>query len=320
VYIVSEIFCVSNISQASYASDILFICTLYLAKCAVVFLYLRLSPERNHKTASKIILGLSTVFTIASIFMISIDCNISHPWLFIESHCTGAWPRWEAFAAFDIFTEVLLGLMPFAIIRSLQMSWSKKYMILMAFSLRLLIMIPIAFRLCYLKKEYFSDNPTLSGTWAAIVTQVDLAYAIISATIPCLRPFIAATATATAPTDGTLKDSKYAKGSREKSSSAGNAYGLSSLAGRFKGPKSEEKQLSTSTHELYRYKNDHTAAVVSPGDQHSVESQESRQMIIRRDVEWSVTDEEPGLGPMRTYPRHGQDSRKGDDGVVGNAI
>ena len=184
-------------------------------------------------------------------------------------------------------------------------------MILMAFSLRLLIMIPIAFRLYYLRKEYFSDNPPLSGTWAAIITQVDLAYAIISATIPCLRPFIAATATATAPTDGTRKGSRYAKGSREKSSSAGNAYGLGSLVGRFKGPKTEEKQLSTSTHELYRYENDHTAAVVSPGDQHSVESQESRQMIIRRDVEWSVTDEEPG---------HGQDSRKSDEGAVGTAI
>lgn len=315
----SGIFDVPNTLQASYASDILFICTLYLAKCAVVLLFLRLSPERKHKTASKIILGLSTVFTIASIFMISIDCNISHPWLFIESHCTGAWLRWEIFAAFDIFTEVLLGLMPFAIIRSLQMSWSKKYMILMAFSLRLLIMIPVAFRLYYLKKEYFSDNPTLSGTWAVIVTQVDLAYAIISATIPCLRPFIAATVTATAPTDGTRKGSRYAQGSREKSSSAGNAYGLSSLAGRLKSQKTEEKQLSTSTHELYRYNKDHTAAVISTGDQQSLESQESRQMIIRRDVEWTVTDEEPGHGPQRTYSRHGQD-RRSDEGGLGNPI
>jgi hypothetical protein len=313
----------SNITQASYASDILFILSLYLTKCAVVFLFLRLSPDRRHVMASKFILGLTTILTIASIFMISFNCTISHPWLFISSHCTGAIPRWESFAAFDIFTEFLLGLMPLLIVRSLQMSWSKKYIVVMAFSLRLLIMVPIAFRLYYLKREYSSNNPTLIGTWAAIVTQVDVAFAIISATIPCLRPFMAATVTSTAPTDGTRKDSRYAKGSQDKPTNISkNAYGLHSLASRFKNGKSprEEKQLSDqSTQEIYGTNVDHTVSVISPGDQHSVESQDSRQMIIRRDVEWAVTDEGVGT-PQRTYSQQGQEGRGSDERVIGSAI
>lgn len=318
----------SNILQASYASDILFILTLYLTKCAVTFLFLRLSPDRKHVRASKIILALCTILTIASVFMISFDCTTSHPWLFISSHCTSAIPRWDAFAAFDIFTEVLLSLMPLFIVSSLQMSWGKKYVVLMAFSLRLLIIVPIAFRLYYIKKEYNSNDPTLIGSWAVIVTQVDVAYAIISATIPCLRPYMAATATATAPTDGTRLGTRYAKGSQEKSGgNAKNSYGLTSLAGRFKGVKSgrEEKQLSTSTQEIYGNNNDHTVSVISPGDQHSVESAESRQMIIRRDVEWAVTDEEiPQV--LRTYSQNGHDTRRSegrrsDEGVaMGSAI
>ena len=314
---------VSNTTQASYASDVLFIFTLYLTKCAVIFLFLRLSPDRKHVMVSKIILGLTTILTIASIFMISFNCTISHPWLFVSSHCTGAIPRWEAFAAFDIFTEVLLGLMPLLIVRYLQMGWTKKYIVVMAFSLRLLILVPIAFRLYYLKREYSSNNPTLIGTWAAIVTQVDVAYAIISATIPCLRPFMAATVTSTAPTDGSRKGSRYAKGSQDKPTNISkNSYGLNSLTSRFKNGKStrEEKQLSAaSTQEIYGNNVDHTVSVISPGDQHSVESQESRQMIIRRDVEWAVTDEEVG-NPQRTYSQHGQDGWRSDEGPVGNAI
>jgi hypothetical protein len=292
----------------------------------VIFLFLRLSPDLKHGMASKGILGLTTILTVASIFMISFDCTISHPWLFISSHCTSAIPRWEAFAAFDIFTEVLLGLMPFLIVRSLQMSWAKKYIVLMAFSVRLLIFIPIAFRLYYVKKEYNSTDPTLIGTWAAIVTQVDIAYAIISATIPCLRPFMAATVTATAPTDGTRRGTRYAKGSQEKSNTAKNTYGLNSLASRFKASRArEEKQLSSSTQEIYGNNVDHTVSVISPGDQHSVESAESRQMIIRRDVEWAVTDEEGGQHASRTYSQNGpegrrSEGRRSDEGGVGNAI
>ena len=314
---------VTNSSQASYASDILFIFTLYLTKCAVVFLFLRLSPDRRHVMASKIILGLATVLTVASIFMIAISCNVSAPWAFIDEHCTNLWPRWQAFAAFDIFTEVLLGLMPILIVQSLQMSWSKKYIVLMAFSFRLLIFVPIAFRLHYIKEEIFSDNQTFVGTWAVICTQVDISYAIIAATIPCLRPFMAATVTATAPTDGTRKGTRYVKGSREKSVK-GNSYGLQSILPHFNKSKNQntEKQVSTSTttQEIYGTNHDHNVSVISPGDQHSVESQESRQMIIRRDVEWAVTDEEPGSNPTRTYSQQGRSSMNGDEGVVGHAM
>jgi hypothetical protein len=273
--------------------------------------------------ASRITLGLTTVLTVASIFMIAISCNISAPWAFIEQHCTNLWPRWQAFAAFDIFTEVLLGLMPILIVQSLQMSWSKKYIVLMAFSFRLLIFIPIAFRLHYIKQEIFSDDQTFVGTWAAICTQVDMSYAIIAATIPCLRPFMAATVTATAPTDGTQKGTRYIQGSREKSGK-GNSYGLQSIIPRFNKSKNQntEKQSSTSTttQEIYGTNHDHNVSVISPGDQHSVESQESRQMIIRRDVEWAVTDEEPSSNPTRTYSLHGHGSTNGDEGVVGHAM
>lgn len=265
------------------------------------------------------------MLTVTSIFMIAFSCKISAPWDFIGEHCTNVWPRWQAFAGFDIFTEVLLGLMPIMIVQSLQMSWSKKYIVLMAFSFRLLIFVPIAFRLHYLKKEIFSDDQTFVGTWTAICTQVDISYAIIAATIPCLRPFMTATVTTIAPTDGTRKGSRYVKGTREKSGSNGNNYGLQSIIPRFNRTKKAEKQVSTSTttQEIYGTNNDHNVFVISPGDQHSVESQDSRQMIIRRDVEWAVTDEEPGTLPTRTYSQHGHDghgSTNGDEGIVGHAI
>src|SRR5271169_6894881 len=50
-------------------------------------------------------------------------------------------------------------------------------------------------RLYYLSLEFSSSDPTLDGVSASVCTQVEMNYAIIAATIPCLRPFMTALST-----------------------------------------------------------------------------------------------------------------------------
>jgi len=73
--------------QISYASDILYVVTLWLTKCSVAFLFLRLSPINRHTLASKVVLLVATVFTFVSIFLVALRCDLAHPWIFINEQC-----------------------------------------------------------------------------------------------------------------------------------------------------------------------------------------------------------------------------------------
>ncbi len=66
-----------------YVSDIFYIVTMWLTKCSVAFLFLRLSPDKRHKLASHILLGASTVFMVISVLVVSLRCNIAQPWIFL---------------------------------------------------------------------------------------------------------------------------------------------------------------------------------------------------------------------------------------------
>jgi hypothetical protein len=77
-----------DILQSAYASDVLYLITLYLSKCFVHFLYLHLTPNRAHNRTSWAVMGLSTVWVICSIFMIGVNCELNQPWADIAARCS----------------------------------------------------------------------------------------------------------------------------------------------------------------------------------------------------------------------------------------
>jgi hypothetical protein len=222
-------------------------------------------------------------------------------------------------AAFDIPIEILLFATAVYLLHALQMPLFKKSAIVFAFALRLPVIVPAAFRLHYLSEALNSSNFTLDITYEAVCKQVEISYAIIAATLPCLRPFMVATATNYgAPAEGhKTKTGSYGKayarsGSSNKSSrrnrdqgSAG--FSLTSFSRKLgTGLHSEKNNASTvdgdnSAH-IRRMDShgEHTATVVAshmPRDTRSIESSESKQMIIRKDVEYAVEyDSRPADG------------------------
>jgi uncharacterized BrkB/YihY/UPF0761 family membrane protein len=66
----------SQQQQAYFANNILYIVILFLTKSSVGFLYLRLSPVRQHKWIVWGILVLSSIWVLMSMLLISVDC----PW------------------------------------------------------------------------------------------------------------------------------------------------------------------------------------------------------------------------------------------------
>lgn len=106
-------------------------------------------------------------------------------------------------AALDIATEMLLAFSAVMLVWSLQMKIGKKVTVVSAFGQRLILLIPIVLRLQCLDRAFKSHDPTLSITTSVICKQVEVIWAIISASVPCLRPFMLAVTTFYgAPTEG----------------------------------------------------------------------------------------------------------------------
>jgi hypothetical protein len=149
----------------------------------------------------------------------------------------------------------------------------------------------MAFRLYYLNIEFSSSDPTLHGVLASVCTQIQLSYTIIAATIPFLRPFMTALSTNYgAPAKARASPSVPGTGTGRSD----NGFSLSTLSKKSRVGRSQEQSTEDLVPKTRWDKAEHRSTVI-PGDQHSMESHESRQMIISKNTAWAVEFESQHL-------------------------
>ncbi|KAK3687849.1 hypothetical protein B0T22DRAFT_140161 [Podospora appendiculata] len=288
------------LQKSSYASDILYLLVLWLTKSSIAFLFIRLSPYRGHIFCANICLCMSTVFMIVSVLIISLRCDLHAPWIFIGAQCPGLLARWQAVAVFDVSTEVFLFAVSIYMAQALKLPFSKKAVVVLAFALRLPVIFPAIIRLIFLGTQLSSADPTLTGVAASVCTQIQLSYAIIAATTPCLRPFMTALSTHY----GGPREPRTPKGS--KAGNSGNSFSLASLSVRSRnaaaaaaasaaGRTSEDAIGTISAGDVLvtRWDQaDYHVAIQSrakvSADAGSLQSEESQRMIISKNTEWQV--------------------------------
>ncbi|KAH7076159.1 hypothetical protein FB567DRAFT_535587 [Paraphoma chrysanthemicola] len=178
-----------RLGRRGIATQILYVCTLFLTKCSVLFLYLRLSPGGKHKYASYGLIAASSIWLIMAIVLIVVPCN---PVQFYTNpaQCTNRWPKWQAIGALDIVTEALIFSIAIQLVWSLQMRIKAKLVVVFAFSARVPLIAIAAVRLYYLHQRFGGNNDSFAYL---VATQWQMGYAIMSFTItgmgPFLRPF-----------------------------------------------------------------------------------------------------------------------------------
>lgn len=72
--------------QSNYAADLLYIITIYLSKASAVFLFLRLTPNKQHVIFCWSIMTASTLWVVVSLLAIALRCQLSQPWV-MDDHC-----------------------------------------------------------------------------------------------------------------------------------------------------------------------------------------------------------------------------------------
>ncbi|KFZ03048.1 hypothetical protein V502_11277 [Pseudogymnoascus sp. VKM F-4520 (FW-2644)] len=282
-----------ELQKASYASDLLYIVTLWFTKFSVALLLFRLSSDKRHNWLSKAILLTAAILGFISIFIVALRCDVSRPWIFINEKCLNLLVRWQVVLAFDIITELALVGNSVYLVQELQVPLGKKIVVVLAFALRLPIIAPAALRLYYLHIEFSSSDPTLHGVLASVCAQVETSYAIISATIPCLRPFMSSLNT------------HYGAPAKPKTSTgtgSGGSNPLTPLESLTKTGRALGTKKGDARGEMWDKPRNLTK--VTRGEKHSIDSHDSKQMIITKDTEWVVEFEgQSGTQTPRTVDR-----------------
>ncbi|CDM35486.1 hypothetical protein DTO013E5_8034 [Penicillium roqueforti] len=208
------------------ASDIIALIIIYLSKCCVVAIYLRLTPQKPHNRASWATLALCTAWVIPAIFIVLVNCELNTPWRSDGGQCNDLYIRWQFIAAVDVITELLLFILAVVLLKGLFMSVRRKLAVGFAFIFRFPLIIFSLIHISTLHTALKSKDTTLAAVNPTVWMQVELQYALVACSVFCLRPFMAAVSTnyGTAG-DSTLEGSASRSNGTREGSKTGSGSG-----------------------------------------------------------------------------------------------
>ena len=194
--------------------------------------------------------------------------------------------RWSFIAVIDICTEASLFLAACWLVFGLQMPLRLKLLVVLAFSLRLPTIAFCGVRLQFVHETINATNTTLQSAYSTVWTQVELNFSILASAISCLGPFISPFARDKVP------DTRYArKNSTAISASEHNDghYRLNSVpeVRARSEPSGYQRPLFRQDHQ-YSHSASVTHEFVTRNREGSLESDESRKMVIRKEMAYSV--------------------------------
>ncbi|GLA43071.1 hypothetical protein AnigIFM63309_011810 [Aspergillus niger] len=290
---------VVKVQRTTAATDTLFLITVFLSKCCVLGMLSRLTPQRIHHFILYGVLGLSICWVLSSVLIILVNCELNRPWARPIDHCTGLFQKWEYIGVMDSIIELMLFLFSILLVKSLQMPTTRKLVVLSSFAVRLPLLVFTSLHLYHLQKYAYSMNPTLDIIDGYVWTQMGMNYALIVCTSFCLAPFMRAISVtygnAGEVTLGTSsarsKSGKYARDVSKQSQS----YVLQSMDNQ----EEAGHGMSNPRHSQPTFVPEHYGGMLSTTaydgssrtDGDSVASSESTKMIIKKDVEYTVTHE-----------------------------
>ncbi|KAJ5549845.1 hypothetical protein N7535_002212 [Penicillium sp. DV-2018c] len=236
-------------------SDVIALIIIYLSKCCVVAIYLRLTPQKPHNRASWATLALCTAWVIPAVLIILINCELNTPWRSDGGQCRNLYNRWQFIAAVDVITELLLFLLAVVLLNGLFMSVRRKIAVGFAFIFRFPIIIFSIFHIATLRTALNNTDTTLAAVEPTVWLQVEVHYALIACSVFCLRPFMAAVSTNYGTAGDSSLESNMSRSRETKNSSkSGSVSGSNSNSASRSTPQSrvQRKRAGTGSHPIFR--------------------------------------------------------------------
>ncbi|OCL11754.1 hypothetical protein AOQ84DRAFT_386610 [Glonium stellatum] len=290
--------------EATFAGVILFITAIWLSKFAVLSLMIRIFARDipGQKIFSTVIYSLFAAAGLASILGFSVQCSASS---YLDSSaselCKSQMSRWRLITILDGGSEIILVLIPAVMVYPLQMAFNLKFQVTLAFAFRLPLIALSILHLHYIPptlNHTLSRSTSFVAIPALLIQQIQLCWSLLSATIPNLRSFMKSFHSGFGMDMGmgTLGTSytpgSYGNGSRARTM----GIRLHSLTTQDERTPPQGSGSKVAFEHGLRPDGAARSTVIShnaKGDAQledlSVRSGGSQELIIRRDVEWSVS-------------------------------
>jgi hypothetical protein len=235
-------------------------------------------------------IALIAIWCIGSIVALSVSCKPSGFIHQSDKQCDSQVNRWRVITSFNIFIELLLMLLPMLFIWPIQMKRYIKLQVVIAFGFRAPVIAFSAAHLHYVSSYANSSNISRAIIPALLYQQFELFWSLLAATIPTLKAFMRSFNSGFGmeiDLDGygsAYGSGGYYNGSFPLQSLSRNRVGASASGTAKSKPRNGiEDEISAVSNPEIRNKARATASVMSDG---------SQELIIQREVQWSVYTED----------------------------
>ncbi|KAF2176841.1 hypothetical protein K469DRAFT_605642 [Zopfia rhizophila CBS 207.26] len=176
-----------------YLSQILYKTNITLNKLAFLFLYLRLFAIPLFRRICLVMIYIIMASGIAFVILTIFQCTpIEKAWLkgAVEGHCVSLpWFRWT-WTAFNLFTDLLIFMIPMPVISRLQMSLSKKIGLAIVFVIGFFICLTTALRMKTIVRATHAKEQTWESCPANLWSFIEVAVGVICACLISLRKIL----------------------------------------------------------------------------------------------------------------------------------
>ena len=125
-----------TIRKAFYASSIITIVVLALAKASVTMLVISIKPLRPVLIGCYVVLGMTGAWMVAGIFALASQCDMPRPWVLGPESCGDQYAVQIGLATVNIVTDLVIITLAYFMMRTTQVQTSKKWTVVGLFGLR----------------------------------------------------------------------------------------------------------------------------------------------------------------------------------------
>ncbi|KAF3914355.1 hypothetical protein AA313_de0208997 [Arthrobotrys entomopaga] len=221
----SPLYTLEGTLKSWYVYQIVYLFDLGIIKLSILSFYHQISAAKAYRIVIYVSMGIVVVYTIIMMFINAWECpKISDAWsaeilLQGSGSCRDLHPLYFVQASFNIFSDIFILLLPIPVLMRLQMRQNKRIALIGIFSVGSIAVIASCARVYALHVWSISQDIPYDGANILIWSQVEINAALISCSIPALKPLFKSTFSGSTHAQGYQND-YYGNASRTGASAA----------------------------------------------------------------------------------------------------
>lgn len=158
---------VNSLEKTFYASNVLYLIAVILAKISILLFIKRLTPSRSANRVCSAFIAFLGLLGLIAVLVTTFACELPTPWQYESDHCINLEGFTRAIAMFDVLTDVLLVAIPVYLFSRVNYAGSGLWTVIIVFSLRALIIVPQILRFINVPNA-FDWGPSGNASWDAV--------------------------------------------------------------------------------------------------------------------------------------------------------